>query len=100
MPLVFDALGDLRDQAVIHQGEFVTTLYAFIAPGEISSKHDPMRVLKFDTSQQALLADRTYDPDNVSFFAFAVLKSQGQQVDVENLKTGGREIACVCRLEF
>ena len=77
----------------------MTTLYAFIAPSEISSKHDPMRVLRFNVDQQALLADRSYDPDTVSFFALRVFKSQGQQVAVTNDETGDQEVVSVCTLE-
>ncbi len=77
----------------------MTTLYAFIAPSEISSKHDPMRVLRFNTDQQALLADPSYDPETVSFFALKVFKSKGQQVEVKNDETGDQELVSVCTLE-
>jgi hypothetical protein len=77
----------------------VTTLYAFIAPAEISSKHDPLRVLKFNSDRQALLSDPTYDPENTSFFSFVAFKSQGAQVVVTNSKTDDQELACVCTLE-
>ena len=78
----------------------MATLYAFIAPAELASRHDPVRVLRTATSRADLVANANYDPDRVSFWSLDdVVDVEQPPVSVTNLKTGGAEPACVCKME-
>jgi hypothetical protein len=77
----------------------MTTFFGFIAPSELASQHDPVRVLRTALSEADLLANRNYDPDHVSLWSKAAINKVQQTVDITNLKTGNPEPACVCQME-
>jgi hypothetical protein len=73
--------------------------YAFIAPSEFTSHHDPVRVLRIAAARPALLANPSYDPEHTSLWALAdVQDKEPQPVSVTNQKTGSLEDALVCRM--
>jgi hypothetical protein len=74
--------------------------YAFIAPSELQSQNDPVRLLKTAGTQADLLADATYDPDaGGGFWARSKIAAAEDTVDVVNPKTGEAEPAAVCGVE-
>jgi len=73
--------------------------FAFIAPSEFASAHDPVRVLKMAASRSDLLADCSYDPDHTSLWALAdVITTEPAPVAIYNERTGLTEDARVCEM--
>ncbi len=78
----------------------MAAFYGFVAPAELSSGHDPLRVLRVALARADLVATLSYDPDSVSFWAkSAISSSEAEVFEIENQSTGLKEPACVCALQ-
>ena len=78
----------------------MTTFYGYIAPGELASQHDPVRVLRTALAKSDLVDNPSYDPNRVSFWAKEDIVGVDQPpAQILNQQTGEREAACVCTLE-
>jgi hypothetical protein len=73
--------------------------FAFIGPSELSSGHDPVRVLRTALTEAELIASPNYDPDHISLWARVDVGTVSQPpLQVTNLETGAAEPACVCQM--
>ena len=75
-------------------------LYGFVAPAELNSGHDPVRVLKVALTLAALTQTLTYDPDEVSFWSNSAVADEGRPpFNIRNEQTDLDELVSVCTLE-
>jgi|HubBroStandDraft_3_1064219.scaffolds.fasta_scaffold104615_2 hypothetical protein len=73
--------------------------FAFIGPSELSSRNDPVTVLRTAPTEAELTADPNYDPDHTSLWARADVGTVKQPpLQITNLQTGATEPACVCQM--
>ncbi len=77
----------------------MSLIFAFIAPGELESRHDPVRVLKISLDRARLLSDLRYDPNSTYFWALRAVESvERPPIDITNDMTDQPEAVCVCTL--
>lgn len=78
----------------------MTIFYGFVAPGELASQHDPIRVLRTALSEGELQTNRSYDPNRTSLWSRADVVSVAEPaVDILNQQTGQQEPALICTLD-
>lgn len=73
--------------------------YAFIASDELASADDPVEILKSADTIDALLADKSFDPDKTAFWARGKVGASTGQEEILDQKTGQMVSAAVCGLD-
>jgi hypothetical protein len=73
--------------------------FGYLAPADLASGHDPVRILRSAFTRAALIADPSYDPDHVSLWAAADISDvENPPVLIRNDMTNDMEPACICQV--
>jgi hypothetical protein len=73
--------------------------YAFVSPAELASGHDPVEILRSAKTVGALLADKSFNPDQTAVWARAKVGPATRTEEITNQKTGDLVTAAVCGLD-